>query len=208
MLSRRTHLESTRNFMSTMIHESSYVDEGARIGSQTKVWHFCHIMGSACIGDHCVIGQNVFVGDNVTIGDYVRIQNNVSVYSGVILEDYVFCGPSVVFTNVKNPRAKFPRRGPEDFLTTRVKLGATIGANATIVCGITLGEWSFIAAGAVVARDVPPYALIQGVPGVQAGWVCQCGCRLEDQNYSCQQCLRDYKLTQDNKLKLVNDALE
>jgi UDP-2-acetamido-3-amino-2,3-dideoxy-glucuronate N-acetyltransferase len=145
-------------------HESAYVDEGAKVGKGTRIWHFCHVMAGAEIGEGCTLGQNVFVAKGVRIGNGVKIQNNVSVYEGVTLEDGVFVGPSAVFTNVRTPRASFPRNRPEDFLPTVVKRGATIGANATIVCGVTIGEWAFVAAGAVVTKDVPPYALVAGVP--------------------------------------------
>lgn len=160
------------------IHESAYVDDGAQIGVGTRIWHFSHVMPKAVIGEHCSLGQNVFVANQVTIGNHVKIQNNVSIYEGVILEDYVFCGPSMVFTNVKTPRSAFPRNTSADYLTTRIKHGASIGANATIVCGITVGAWAFIAAGAVVLRDVPGYALMMGVPAIQRGWVSQHGHRL------------------------------
>lgn len=157
------------------VHESSYVDEGAVIGEGTKIWHFSHIQKGARIGKFCTLGQNVNVGPNVIIGNYVKIQNNVSVYEGVILEDYVFCGPSMVFTNIKVPRSKYPQRGSESYVRTLVKEGASIGANATIVCGITIGRHAFIAAGAVVTKDVPDYALMVGVPAKQVGWICECG---------------------------------
>lgn len=163
------------------VHESAYVDDGAGIGRGTKIWHFCHVSPEAVIGKECVLGQNVYVSNNASIGDHVKIQNNVSLYEGVILEDYVFSGPSQVFTNVKIPRSAFPRNPPADFIPTRVKLGASIGANATIVYGVTIGEWPFIAAGAVETRDVPPYALVVGVPGRVAGWVCQCGVPLHSE---------------------------
>ena len=133
-------------------HRSTYVDDGAQVGAGTKIWHFCHVMPGAVIGQNCSLGQNVFVANQVTIGNGVKIQNNVSLYEGVILEDYVFCGPSMVFTNVKTPRSAFPRNTSADYLTTRVKYGASIGANATVVCGVTIHEWAFIAAGAVVTR--------------------------------------------------------
>ncbi|MBZ0288520.1 MAG: N-acetyltransferase, partial [Anaerolineae bacterium] len=132
------------------VHESAYVDDGAQVGAGTKIWHFCHVMPGAVIGENCSFGQNVFVANKVKIGSHVKIQNNVSVYEGVILEDYVFCGPSMVFTNVKTPRSAYPRNTSADYATTLVKYGASIGANATIVCGITIGEWAFVAAGAVV----------------------------------------------------------
>jgi UDP-2-acetamido-3-amino-2,3-dideoxy-glucuronate N-acetyltransferase len=160
------------------VHESAYVDEDAQIGIGTKIWHFCHISSQVVIGENCSFGQNIFVANNVKIGNHVKLQNNVSVYEGVILEDYVFCGPSMVFTNVKTPRSAFPRNTSDDYALTHVKHGASIGANATIVCGVTIGEWAFIAAGAVVTRDVHPYALMIGVPAAQKGWVSQHGHRL------------------------------
>ena len=158
------------------VHESAYVDDGAVIGADTKVWHFCHVMGGAVIGDRCSLGQNVVVMNGTRIGDNVKIQNNVSIYEGVTLEDDVFCGPSMVFTNVINPRSHVSRKN--EYRPTLVRRGASIGANATIVCGSTLGEYAFIGAGAVVARDVPAYALMVGVPARQIGWMCQCGERL------------------------------
>ena len=151
------------------VHESSYVDEETTIGNGTKIWHFCHIMKGSSIGENCKIGQNVVVSPNVVIGNYVKIQNNVSLYEGVVCEDDVFLGPSCVFTNVKNPRSEVVRK--QDFLKTVVKKGATIGANATIVCGITIGSYSFIAAGAVVTKDVKDFALMQGNPATQNGWM-------------------------------------
>src|ERR1700724_1307282 len=160
------------------IHESAYVDDGAQIGSDTRIWHFCHILGGAVIGEGCSLGQNVVVMNGVRIGNNVKIQNNVSIYEGVILEDDVFCGPSMVFTNVINPRSHVSRKS--EYQTTHVKRGATIGANATIVCGVTLGEYAFIGAGAVVTKDVLPYALMIGVPARRLGWMCQCGERLPD----------------------------
>ncbi len=152
------------------VHESSYVDEGAKIGKGTKIWHFCHIMSGAEIGEDCSLGQNVCVARNAKIGNKVKIQNNVSVYEGVVLEDFVFCGPSMVFTNVRTPRSAFPRNTSADYLPTVVKKGASIGANATIVCGHTIGEWAFVAAGAVVTKDVPAYAMVAGVPARIIGW--------------------------------------
>jgi UDP-2-acetamido-3-amino-2,3-dideoxy-glucuronate N-acetyltransferase len=157
------------------VHESSYVDEGADIGEGTRIWHFCHISGRARIGRGCNIGQNVFIADNVVIGNNVKIQNNVSVYEGVILEDDVFCGPSMVFTNVRTPRSAIVRDPAKDYLKTLVRRGATIGANATIVCGVTIGEGAFVAAGAVVTKDVPAFARVVGVPARLVGWQCVCG---------------------------------
>lgn len=175
------------------VHPSSFVDEGALIGGGTKIWHFCHIMPKTQIGENCNIGQNVFVASDVVIGNNVKIQNNVSVYTGVILEDDVFLGPSMVFTNVLNPRSHVNRRG--EYMITRVKHGATIGANATVVCGSTLGKYSFVGAGAVVTKDVPPYALVAGVPAKQIGWMCQCGEKLMfvGESVICSACGRVYK---------------
>jgi UDP-2-acetamido-3-amino-2,3-dideoxy-glucuronate N-acetyltransferase len=160
-------------------HESAYVDDGARIGRGTNIWHYSHVMPGAAIGENCTLGQNVMVASKARIGNNCKIQNNVSVYDGVILEDFVFCGPSMVFTNVRTPRSAFPRNSAEDYAPTHVKRGASIGANATIVCGVTVEEWSFVAAGAVVTRNVPPYALVAGVPARLFGWVCECGIPLE-----------------------------
>ncbi|MGA8574545.1 MAG: acyltransferase [Candidatus Cybelea sp.] len=147
------------------------MDPGARVGDGTKIWHFSHVMAGAVIGERCNLGQNVFVASGAVIGSHVKIQNNVSVYEGVILEDYVFCGPSVVFTNVKTPRCEYPRNTSDDYLRTIVKRGSSIGANATIVCGIVLNECSFVAAGAVVSKDVPAYAIVAGVPAAVVGWM-------------------------------------
>ena len=167
-------------------HESAYVDDGATIGEGTKIWHFSHIMPGAVIGRRCSLGQNVVVMNGTRIGDEVKIQNNVSVYEGVTLEDHVFCGPSCVFTNVINPRSHISRKA--EYKPTLVRRGATIGANATIVCGVTLGEYAFIGAGAVVTSDVPAFALMLGVPARQAGWMCQCGVRLEESGSSRWKC--------------------
>jgi UDP-2-acetamido-3-amino-2,3-dideoxy-glucuronate N-acetyltransferase len=164
----------------TFVHESSYVDEGAILGAGTRVWHFCHIMKGARIGVGCSLGQNVFVASGVIIGNRARIQNNVSFYDGVVLGDDVFCGPSMVFTNVLTPRAHVSRR--DEFLPTRVGRGATFGANSTIVCGNEIGEYAFVAAGAVVTRDVRPYALMAGVPATRVGWMCACGVKLPAPN--------------------------
>ncbi|MFC1680672.1 DapH/DapD/GlmU-related protein [Pseudomonadota bacterium] len=177
-------------------HESCYVDEGASIGAGTRIWHFTHIMPAVVIGTNCSIGQNVFVANNVRIGNNVKIQNNVSVYEGVVLEDYTFCGPSMVFTNIKAPRSKFPRNTPDQYTETRVKYGASIGANATIVCGVTIGEWALIAAGAVVAQDVPPHALAGGVPAKIIGWVCDCGSTLSFEGHEALcRCGRSFTMT-------------
>jgi UDP-2-acetamido-3-amino-2,3-dideoxy-glucuronate N-acetyltransferase len=156
------------------VHESSYIDEGAVVGNGTKIWHFCHIQRGAVIGENCSLGQNVNISNNVNIGNGVKIQNNVSVYEGVELEDYVFCGPSCVFTNDLTPRAKYPK-GSAGYKKTLVKTGASIGANATVVCGHTIGKWALIGAGAVVTDNVPDHALMLGVPARQKGWVCECG---------------------------------
>ncbi|NGQ93630.1 N-acetyltransferase [Brevibacillus sp. SYP-B805] len=176
-------------------HQSAFVDAGAQIGKGTKIWHFCHIMSQAVIGENCSLGQNVFVANHVRIGNNVKIQNNVSIYEGVILEDDVFCGPSMVFTNVRNPRSAFPRNTADDYLPTLVKRGASIGANATIVCGCTIGEWAFIAAGAVVTKDVPAYAKMAGVPARRIGWMCECGesLRFSGPRTACAACKREYE---------------
>jgi len=159
-------------------HESAYVDDGCEIGEGTKIWHYSHVQSGAKIGTDCVLGQNVNVGPNVVIGNRVKIQNNVSVYEGVILEDFVFCGPSMVFTNIGIPRSKYPQRGSDFYVRTLVKEGASIGANATILCGLIIGRHALIGAGAVVTKDVPDYALIVGNPGRVTGWVSEAGKRL------------------------------
>jgi UDP-2-acetamido-3-amino-2,3-dideoxy-glucuronate N-acetyltransferase len=175
------------------VHQSSYVDEGAKIGAGTKIWHFCHIMSRTKIGESCNIGQNVLIASDVTLGNNVKIQNNVSLYTGVIVEDDVFLGPSMVFTNVVNPRSHINRKN--EYKTTLVRKGASIGANATIICGITLGQYCFIGAGAVVTKDVPDYALVYGSPARIQGWMCQCGeqVRFEDNTATCKACGNKYR---------------
>jgi UDP-2-acetamido-3-amino-2,3-dideoxy-glucuronate N-acetyltransferase len=174
-------------------HESSYIDEGATIGAGTRVWHFCHILPGAVIGERCNLGQNVVVMGGSRLGDNVKVQNNVSIYEGVTLEDDVFCGPSCVFTNVVNPRSHVSRKS--EYQATLVRRGATIGANATIVCGATLGAYCFIGAGAVVRGEVPAFALMVGVPARQVGWICQCGVRLrlDGGAASCDACGARYR---------------
>ncbi|SDM56382.1 acyltransferase [Sediminibacillus halophilus] len=184
--------------MNYYIHESSYVDNNVRIGEGSKVWHFSHIQTGAIIGKKCSIGQNVNISNNVKIGNDVKIQNNVSVYEGVEIEDCVFCGPSMVFTNDLTPRSKYPK-GSTAYKKTLVKYGASIGANATVVCGNTIGRWAMIASGAVITKDVPDYALMAGVPAKQIGWTCECGVPLKD-DYKCKECGRSYKLHQEGKL--------
>ena len=178
------------------VHESAYVDEGATIGAGSKVWHFCHVLGGAVIGERCSLGQNVVVMNGTKLGTNVKIQNNVSVYEGVELEDDVFCGPSMVFTNVMNPRSHVSRKS--EYKRTIVRRGSSIGANATIVCGVTLGEYSFVGAGAVVTSDVLPYAMMVGVPAKRRGWMCQCGERLPDSGIGrCAVCGSEYEKSGD-----------
>ena len=157
------------------IHDSSYVDDNVIIGENTNVWHFSHLQSGSIIGSNCSIGQNVNIGNNVKIGSFVKIQNNVSVYEGVELDDYVFCGPSMVFTNILNPRSEFPQRGSKYYIKTKVKKSASIGANATVICGVTIGEYALIGAGSVVTKDVPDYSKIIGNPGKIVGWVDKIG---------------------------------
>jgi UDP-2-acetamido-3-amino-2,3-dideoxy-glucuronate N-acetyltransferase len=176
------------------VHESSYVDEPASIGEGTKIWHFSHVMKNAVIGRNCNIGQNVVISPGVRIGDGCKIQNNVSVYEGVVLEDFVFCGPSMVFTNVMNPRSEIVRRN--EYQETRVGRGASIGANATIVCGNSIGAYAFIGAGAVVTKDVPSFALMVGNPARRRGWICRCGIKLtlDETTAYCASCGSGYRL--------------
>ncbi len=180
------------------VHPTSIVEEGVEIGPRTRIWHFCHIVGPSRIGPDCNIGQNVFIAKNVEIGSNVKIQNNVSVYEGVILEDDVFCGPSMVFTNVMNPRAFVSRK--DEYRPTRVKKGATIGANATVVCGVTIGAYAFIGAGSVVTRDVLDFALVYGNPARRKGWACRCGEKLEiEEGYArCRRCNQEYEIFVDH----------
>jgi UDP-2-acetamido-3-amino-2,3-dideoxy-glucuronate N-acetyltransferase len=187
--------------MGVFIHESSYVDDGASVGDGTKIWHFCHVMPGAVIGERCSLGQNVVVMPGTRIGNNVKIQNNVSIYEGVELEDDVFCGPSMVFTNVINPRSAVSRK--HEYQRTVVRRGATIGANATVICGVTLGEYAFIGAGAVVTKDVKSFALVTGVPARQVGWMCRCGERLagignRESGIECAACNTKYELHDDN----------
>ena len=183
-----------------MVHPSSFVDEGCEIGDGTKIWHFCHIMPRARIGRGCNIGQNVVVSPDVVVGNNVKVQNNVSLYTGVVLEDDVFCGPSMVFTNVVNPRSHVSRK--DEYKTTLVKRGASIGANATVVCGHTIGRYAFIGAGAVVTKDVPDFALMVGNPGRITGWMCACGIKLASGKVppaaaTCAACGVEYRSTND-----------
>ena len=182
------------------VHESSYVDEGAVIGEETKVWHFTHVMGGARIGKKCVLGQNVNVGSKAVLGDRVKVQNNVSLYDDVVLEDDVFCGPSCVFTNVINPRSFVERK--HEYLRTHVRRGASIGANATIVCGVTLGEYCFVGAGSVVTKDVPAYALVHGNPARVRGWMCECGVKLGE-DLVCPECGKKYGKAGDGILPVL-----
>ena len=182
------------------VHESAYVDQPCRIGRGTRIWHFSHVLKNAEIGENCILGQNVMIGSDVRIGNSCKIQNNVSLYAGTVLEDGVFCGPSSVFTNVNNPRAEIERK--TEFRPTLVKRGATIGANATIVCGHTLGEYCFIAAGAVVTQDVPAYALMAGVPARRIGWMSRAGIKLGD-DLVCPLDKTRYRETETGRLEPV-----
>ena len=179
------------------VHESSYIDDDVLIGEGTKIWHFCHVQKGARIGKNCILGQNVNVGNNVIIGNCCKIQNNVSVYEGVVLEDYVFCGPSMVFTNILNPRCKYPQVGSKYYKKTLVKEGASLGANCTIVCGITIGKHAFVGAGAVVTKSVPDYALVVGNPARIVGWMSEAGEKLKFDSIGiaiCDKSKKKYKL--------------
>ncbi|MCL2637201.1 MAG: N-acetyltransferase [Oscillospiraceae bacterium] len=176
--------------MNYFVHESSYIDDNVAVGSGTKIWHFCHIQSGAVIGENCSLGQNINIGSNVKIGNNVKVQNNVSLYEGVELEDYVFCGPSCVFTNDLTPRCKYPK-GSENYKKTLVKTGASIGANATIICGNMIGKNALIGAGAVVTKPVKDYAIVIGNPARQVGWACECGEKLNEA-LKCAKCQRAY----------------
>ncbi len=178
-------------------HESAYIDDNVEIDDGTKIWHFSHVQSGAKIGKNCILGQNVNVGSNVVIGNFVKIQNNVSVYEGVTLEDYVFCGPSMVFTNIIDPRSKYPQAGSKFYIKTLVKEGASLGANSTIICGHTIGRFAFIGAGAVVTKDVPDYALVVGNPAKKVGWLSEAGQKLifdKDGIAECSKSNKKYKL--------------
>lgn len=186
--------------MTVTIHPTAIVDEGAQIGDGSRVWHWTHVCAAAQIGKGCSLGQNVFVGNDVIIGNNVKIQNNVSIYDAVRLEDDVFCGPSMVFTNVYNPRSAITRKN--EYRQTIVRRGVTLGANCTVVCGITIGEFAFIGAGAVVNKDVPPYAMMLGVPAKQRGWMCRCAVRLPAQGKVSCSCGANYLITESSCVPL------
>jgi len=187
-------------------HPSAVIDAGCEIGCGTKIWHFSHLMTGAKIGENCNLGQNVMIASGVVVGKNVKIQNNVSVYTGVTLEDDVFCGPSMVFTNVINPRSHIIRR--HEYKRTLVKRGATLGANSTVVCGTTIGNYAFVGAGAVVTHDVPDYALVAGVPAKQIGWMCYCGIRLPNgRTVACAECHRTYRTTDHSCSEILNEPL-
>ena len=187
------------------VHESSYVDDEVQIGQDTCIWHFSHVLSGSRIGKSCRIGQNVVIGPRVEVGNGVKIQNNVSVYEGVTLEDSVFCGPSVVFTNINTPRSAFPRNRSEDNLVTLVKYGASLGANATIVCGNTIGEHALVGAGSVITKDVKPYAVVYGNPAKQHGWACECGVVLDFEHGKaiCKECSRQYKAIDEHSIEPI-----
>jgi UDP-2-acetamido-3-amino-2,3-dideoxy-glucuronate N-acetyltransferase len=180
--------------MAYSAHNTAIIDDGAQIGEATRIWHFTHICGGAKIGANCSLGQNVFIANAVVIGNNVKVQNNVSIYDAITLEDDVFCGPSMVFTNVYNPRSHISRK--HEYRSTLVKKGASIGANATIICGITIGEYAFIGAGSVVKHEVKAYAIMVGVPAIHCGWMCQCGTRLQfiHAYATCPSCKDEYHL--------------
>ena len=196
----QSNRETEGRFEGVFVHESAYVDDPCEIGTGTKLWHFVHVLAGSIIGEGCVLGQNVMIGPDVRIGNRCKIQNNVSLYKGVELEDEVFCGPSCVFTNVNNPRAGIERK--DEFQRTLIKRGATIGANATIVCGHTLGEYCFVGAGAVVTGDVLPYALMAGVPAKRIGWMSRAGVRLTE-DLVCPQDGTRYRLTESGNLEEI-----
>ena len=185
--------------MDFFVHESSYVDTNVKIGRGTKIWHFSHIQSGASIGKYATIGQNVNVANNAKIGDHVKIQNNVSIYEGVEIEDYVFCGPSMVFTNVFRPRSEFPQRGSHHYAKTIIKKSVSLGANCTIICGITIGEYAFVGAGSVITKDIPPFALVVGNPGTIKGWVNRKGSKISFDNNGISSC---------GQYKLKNDKVE
>ena len=189
------------------VHESSCIDEDVQIGKGSKIWHFSHLQPGSRIGKGCILGQNVNVGSNVVIGNYCKIQNNVSIYEGVELQNYVFCGPSMVFTNIRLPRSEFPQKGRIYYEKTLVKKSASIGANATIICGVTIGEYALIGSGTVVTKDVPDYALVIGNPGVLVGWVNRYGDKLffDDNGFSiCPKSNEKYHLS-NNQIKIVDE---
>lgn len=199
---RKTKLRKNPDYF---VHESCYIDRGVEIGKGTRIWYFSHISEGAKIGENCIFGQNVMIGPGVKVGNNCKIQNNVSIYKAVKLEDDVFCGPSCVFTNVYNPRAFIERK--DKFMPTLVKKGATIGANATIVCGINIGRYSMVGAGALVRKNVNDHALVAGVPAVQIGWVCKCGVSLKgldgNETVLCRECKKKYRLA-GGKLKEIS----
>ena len=190
------------------VHPTAVVDAGVKIGAGTRIWHFCHVQTGARIGKNCVLGQNVNIADNVTVGNFVKIQNNVSVYMGVVLEDYVFCGPSMVFTNIVVPRSKYPQHGAEHYRITRVKEGASLGANSTILCGNTIGRFAFVGAGAVVTKEVPDFALVIGNPARIIGWLSEAGEKLKFDAggfASCNRSGRKYRL-ENGRVRDVTDG--